>query len=45
MIRNKKIKELDKKVFELEARLAIMELQLNSLIVSQGLDLDAEKWY
>jgi hypothetical protein len=45
MIRNKKIKELDKKVFELEARLAIMELQLNSLIASQGLDLDAEKWY
>jgi hypothetical protein len=45
MIKNKKIKELDKKIFELEARLAIMELQLNSLIISQNLDLDAEKWY
>jgi hypothetical protein len=45
MIKDKKIKELEQKVFELEARLTIMELQLNSLIVSQNLDLDAEKWY
>lgn len=45
MIKDKKIKELEQKVFELEARLTIMELQLNSLIVGQNLDLDAEKWY
>jgi hypothetical protein len=45
MIKDKKIKELEQKVFELEARLTIMELQLSSLIVSQNLDLDAEKWY
>lgn len=45
MIKDKKIKELEQKVFELEARLTIMELQLSSLIISQNLDLDAEKWY
>lgn len=45
MIKNKKIEDLDKKIFELEARLAIMELQLNNLILTQNLELDAEKWY
>lgn len=47
MIKNKKIKELEQKVFEMEARIGILEACLNNLMQSQGMkiDLDAEKWY
>jgi hypothetical protein len=47
MIRNKKNKELDQKVFEMEARLGMLELYLNNLMNSQGMqiDLDSKKWY
>lgn len=45
MIRNKKIKELDQKVFEMEARIGILEACLNNLMLSQGISLDSEKWY
>lgn len=47
MIKNKKLKELEQKVFEMEARLGIMEAYLTNLMYSQGMqvDLDAKKWY
>lgn len=47
MIRNKRIKDLEQKVFEMEATLGILEVCIHNLMSSQGmqLDLDAEKWY
>ena len=47
MIRNRKMKELEQKVFEMEVKLGMLELYLNNLMNSQGmqLDLDSKKWY
>lgn len=47
MNKKKKIKELEDKVFEMEARLELMEFHLNRLIASQGMSttLDSDKWY
>jgi hypothetical protein len=47
MRKSKKIKELDKKVFELETRVDLLTMSLDNLILSQGLDpnLDSKKWY
>jgi len=47
MIKTKKLKDLENKVFEMEARIGFMELSLNNLMLSQGMltSLDADKWY
>lgn len=47
MRKSKKIKELDKKVFELEVRVDFLTMSLDNLLLSQGLDpnLDSNKWY
>lgn len=47
MIKSKKLKELEMKVFELEARIDLMEISMDNLIKSQGIspNLDAQKWY
>lgn len=47
MIKNKKLKELEQKVFEMEAKMGMLEAYLTNLMYSQGMqvDLDAEKWY
>jgi hypothetical protein len=47
MIRNKRIKELEQKVFEMEALIGILEIRLNDLMQSQDIvwHLDSEKWY
>jgi hypothetical protein len=47
MIRNKRIKELEQKVFEMEASIGMLEMRLNDLMQSQGMvwHLDSEKWY
>lgn len=47
MIKNKKIKELEQRVFEMEATLGILEACIHNIMYSQGiqLNLDAEKWY
>lgn len=47
IIKSKKLKELEDKTFELEARVELLELYLNQLMLSQGMamELDAKKWY
>lgn len=45
MIKKKKLIELEAKVFEMEARIGILEACLNNLMQSQGMVLEAEKWY
>lgn len=47
MIKGKKLKELEAKVFELEASVGMLEIFVEHLMQSQGLklEMDAEKWY
>lgn len=47
MIKSKKLKELEARIFELEASVGMLEIFVENLMQSQGLkiELDAEKWY
>lgn len=47
MRKRKKIKELEKKIFELEVRMDLFHMSLDNILISQGLDpnLDSNKWY
>lgn len=47
MINKTKINDLEKRIFELEAKMGLMELSLNNLMLSQGMkiNMDGGKWY
>jgi hypothetical protein len=47
MNKNKRLKALEQKVFELEGSIAVLEIFINNLMQSQGMkiELESEKWY
>lgn len=45
MRNKKKLMLLESKIFELEATIALMEIRLNDLMLGEGMELDANKWY
>jgi hypothetical protein len=47
MINRSKIQDLEKRIFELEAKMGLMELSLNNLMLSQSMkiNMDGGKWY
>lgn len=47
MINSKRIKEIEQRLFEIEASLGLMELHVRDIMAANGIkpDLDANKWY
>jgi hypothetical protein len=47
MISSKRIKEIEQRLFEIEATLGIMEIYVRDIMQANGIkpNLDADKWY
>ena len=47
MIKSKRIKEIEQRLFEIEATIGLMEVYIADVMNSQGMkpSLDDEKWY
>ena len=47
MINSKRIKEIEQRLFEIEATLGLMEIYVRDIMAQNGMkpSLDADKWY
>lgn len=47
MINSKRIKEIEQRLFEIEATLGLMEIYVRDIMAANGMkpSLDADKWY
>jgi hypothetical protein len=47
MINSKRIKEIEQRLFEIEATLGLMEIYVRDIMEANGIkpNLDADKWY